>query len=260
MGLYWQDFFEYYDTDPATTFADREPASFDHVLQRKGEVTLADARHERKRTIERCVFRLPLGFGEEHRTIGNSEKEPRQGQFDNVHLAPRMRLAFEQDGHRVTLDDIVMAPFCIHDCLHMHSRWSAMHHDKHLLGFDGFTPHRVSGAPTVPRNQTIFASFPDRRTLRYRAVAEPATAGQWQCFLHHGFGYVIDVWPGLVNALLFRALDVAVDRAASLNSESYLDMPRDGDGWARLYWRLRFGGTFGRTAERLSFDLAECLR
>lgn len=266
---YWQDFFEYYDTDPATTFASREPESFDHVLQRKAEVTLADARHKRKRTIERCVFRLSPGLRPDLRVVGDSLKWPRQGQFDNVHLAPRMRLDFEQGGHRLSLDDIVMAPFCIHDCLHMHSRWSSMHHDKHLLGFDGFTPHRVPGAPTVPSNQTVFATFPSRSTLRYRAVAEPASAGQWQCFLHHGFGYVIDTWPAETVPVLglefsgrgaLGLVEAAVVANAWSFDEPFSDMPDTSDGWARLYWRLRFGGTDSEVAERLTFDLAECLR
>jgi hypothetical protein len=162
-------------------------------------------------------------------------------------------------------EDIVMAPFCIHHCLHMHSRWSAMHRDKHLLGFDGFTPNRVPGAPTVPSNQTVFASFPDRRSLRYRAVAESAAPGRWRCFLHHGFGYVIDAWPApvlgpLSGDALFTIIKKAVEAGAAVRTEPHPRMPGDGDGWARVYWRLRYGGRLLRPAERLTFDLAECLR
>jgi hypothetical protein len=266
---YWQDFFEYYDTDPATTFAAREPEPFDHILQRTGEVTMVDARHRQKRVIEKCVFRLGFGLSPDRRVIGDSVKSPGQGQFDNVHLAPRMRLDFVQGGERVSLEDIAMAPFCIHDCLHMHARWSAMHRDKHLLGFDGFRPFAQAGAPAVPPNQTVFASFPDRRTLRYRAVADAVDAGEWQCFLHHGFAYVIDTWPartvevGPVQMTGEGALNL-IKTAAAVNAfnfgEPFPDMPGTSDGWARVYWRLRFGGKGGDVAERLTFDLSECLR
>lgn len=53
-----------------------------------------------------------------------------QGEFDNMHLAPRMQappyadkfLKHPDDRTAVGFDPISMAPFCIHDCLHTHWR------------------------------------------------------------------------------------------------------------------------------------------
>jgi hypothetical protein len=84
--------------------------------------------------------------------------------------------------------------------------------------------------------------------------------------LHHGFGYVIDLWPapsfvGIAKSrALFGTLKVVVNTDSVARKEPYSGMPDDGDGWARLYWRLRYGGTTSKVAERLTFDLAECLR
>jgi hypothetical protein len=54
-----------------------------------------------------------------------------QGLFDNIHIAPMMtdstavqRLANNQLSAR-GFDAISMAPFCVHDCLHTHWRWSS---------------------------------------------------------------------------------------------------------------------------------------
>ncbi|MBC7893900.1 MAG: hypothetical protein H7066_00715 [Cytophagaceae bacterium] len=296
---YWQDFFEYYVLDPAKEFKGREPETFDHPLQRRGEVTMVDSRQVEARKIDDCVFRLVVGTQPDRRVIGSSLKRPRQGQFDNVHLAPRMRVpaarglrpseaarmvasieagsgsavvrdnASDPSARDVFVTEIVMAPFCIHDCLHLHTRWSAGHQDKHLRGFDGFTPHATRGAPAVPANQSVFVSFPTPYTLRYRAVAEPAAAGEWQCFVHHGFGYVIDTWPAPVLSALGipvsgkAALD-GIKVVAALNAfnhdEPLPDLSDDGDGWSRVYWRMRFGGKDDVIAERLTFDLDKCLR
>ena len=49
-----------------------------------------------------------------------------QGEFDNLHIAPRMTVKpdlLKLNPKLQGLDSIVMAPFCIHDCFHMHWRW-----------------------------------------------------------------------------------------------------------------------------------------
>ena len=84
-----------------------------------------------------------------------------QGEFDNVHLAPRMHLRsathvratreavldwpFSTDtggswrpigpGDHLELDEIVMAPVCAHDCLHFHARWSDDNAQPPVLGW-----------------------------------------------------------------------------------------------------------------------------
>jgi hypothetical protein len=291
---WWDAFFEYYETNAYTAFKGRDPTSFDHPLMRPGEISFVDNRHVEKRRIKDCVYRHVVGTPPDALAIGDSVKQPRQGQFDNIHMAPRMLLTFAKDvddeeanrlisaieagggsarknasktgtGFDVTLTDIVMAPFCIHDCLHFHTRWSTGHHVKALRGFSGFSPHMVRGATAVPENQSVFVSFPKQYMLRYRAIAEGVEAGDWQVFCHHGFGYVCDAWPGNAatnqppGELLLNGIKLAINMAAVGNDEPF-SLPDDGDGWSRLYWRLRFGGEDDQVVERLTFDLEKCMR
>lgn len=71
------------------------------------------------RQITGAVERLSLGRYQ----ATTIRKAARQGAFDNLHLAPRMKVSFRHKGANVDLVNIAMAPFCIHDCLHTHFRW-----------------------------------------------------------------------------------------------------------------------------------------
>lgn len=60
------------------------------------------------------------------RTMVDAVKWPRQGQFDSIHLAPRMkadlllaRSDLQMPAYSDTLSEIIMAPFCEHDCMHV---------------------------------------------------------------------------------------------------------------------------------------------
>src|SRR5262249_40228445 len=103
------------------------------------------------------------------------EKVPGQGDFDNVHLAPKMILdpigsksplthpknqakfiKFPvKDGSGTVLkswglEDVGMAPFCLHDCLHTHWRWSTEFTDPKNRGWSrDFDPYSTAGAPLV---------------------------------------------------------------------------------------------------------------
>ena len=101
-----------------------------------------------------------------------------QGEFDNVHIAPKMfvpasaidwpdfgvagppsmRRAYE------SVKEITMAPFCVHDCLHMHVRWgewigtNVFTSDPAFRGWVGDdlpNDDNGSGLPLVPANQKI---------------------------------------------------------------------------------------------------------
>lgn len=257
--MWWDTFFTGVEDDAYRTFKSREPeiyanGSQDHPLQKTGEVTLADPRYTNVRTIPRAILRLRLEPSHEYDSV---TKLPRQGQFDNVHLAPRMQLtfrkrswpAFEDLGEDVTLDNIVMAPFCAHDCLHLHTRWGIAHKDKSFCGFSGSTPHMLAGGACVPTNQVVFASFPGPSTLRLRCVAENVLPGEPQIFNHHGMGYACDVWPG--GEFTINAIKAFIETTALNAGEPYPYMSDEGDGWARLYWRLRYGGRGDEIVERL---------
>ena len=62
-------------------------------------------------------------------------KLPRQGAFDNVHIAPQMEVSLSVPvlgGLPSTA--VSMAPICAHDCFHMHWRWSQHYTEEHTLG------------------------------------------------------------------------------------------------------------------------------
>jgi len=117
-------------------------------------------------------------------------KWPGQGEFDNLHIAPKMIVQIDQlfEGSQPTgvpaqfsppptaqplkedvrgwgFDDIAMSPFCIHDCMHMHVRWGSWIPESFPFGSleyagwgweDGeMSPNVTPGAPHVPPNQTV---------------------------------------------------------------------------------------------------------
>ncbi len=272
---YWSDFFTATEDDPAGVFGKRIPESYDHPLQVTGEVTAVDPRYDWTRVIERAIMRRKPGFDVDEGIWDSVTKLPSQGQIDNVHMAPRMRISFEQDGIPTTLTGIAMAPFCIHDCLHVHWRWGVVHDEKEIRGFSGTTPHQIAGGTTVPGNQVVFLSFPNRYTLRQRCIAgvgaacseDPKRAeqdavkpGVAQLFGHQGFGYVSDLFPGTLGRLAIDGIKTVVEMNAGAVGEPYDDMPDTSDGWARLYWRLRYGGRGDQQVERLTTEWEKVLR
>jgi hypothetical protein len=250
--------YDYYETEPATVFADRPPGDDDHPLQRKGEITLADARFRRPRTIEAAVKRDSPLVSDDPDIV----KEPRQGQFDNVHIAARMKLVLTApNGETLVDNDVVMLNACVHDCTHMHVRWSSFLTDKIMCGWKHGRPYAEAGAPLVPENQTVFASFPNEHSLVYRAVATKQEAGVPAVFCHHGLAYAIDVWPTSKAATMCKVMFGAIEALANEFEEPFWSSDCN-DEWARFYWRIRYAGKHaGRYITlRSKFDLETCMR
>lgn len=265
--------YDYYEVEPARVFAERAPIESDHPQQRTGEITLADARFRgKRRRITDAVTRRSR-FAEPDRDI---LKEPRQGQFDNVHIGVRMRLEMAipehppfpfapNDTKTVLADDnLSMIFMCVHDCCHMHVRWSAMFTDPIIAGWRGDTPNAEPGAPQVPENQTVFASFPNEHTLRYRAIAEKVDAGALTIFCHHGLAYAIDLWPTTAAKLAMAVLFETLATMATTFHEPYWNGTPN-DQWSLFYFRVRYCGPeleHGKwqVQERLSFDRETCMR
>jgi len=264
----WADaIYDYYEVDPVGAFGEREPTDQDHPLQRRGEVTMADARFRGVRRIRDAVTRRSP-------TVKNDRdiyRFPHQGQFDSVHLAPRMRLVMDLPadgrGEVVVADDLAMVFLCLHDCCHMHVRWSALFDETPINGWKDGMPNAAAGVPAVPENQTVFASFPNEHTLRYRAVAEHVAAGDLSIFCHHGLAYAVDIWPGTrgMNGVR-RALNVlafSLDEPFAASPANLLDFDDSDEayGWALFYFQIRFTGVRDAAAplgwrvfERLDFD------
>jgi hypothetical protein len=273
---YWSHLFDYYETHPDRTFAAR-PGGLHGTEQREtGEVCFADPGAPARR-IDGAVRVLNSQMSRpayEPRTI---EKQARQGEFDNIHLAPRMKMvvsAPNQAEPPVLLDDIAMAPFCVHDCLHTHLRWGATGGSSPLamLGFDeAGVPHSKDGAPHVPPDQYVFVRLDSRRGFRYRAIAsKTAQAGMWSCFMHHGMFYAVGISPFIFdgNPFSFMARAVVQERARGRDEPFTIitDFPSTEVSWAAYYWRLRWGGravseTDQEVQERLDIlDLGRCMQ
>ena len=255
--------YDYYEVDPARVFATRpvrrDEDHPDHPRQAVGEVTLADARKRRKRNIYDVVKRNSAIVGSDP----DIAKEPRQGQFDNVHIAPRMKLELfskVRPGEKVGgVDEVAMLNMCLHDCCHMHVRWSAfLKSDKAVRGWKGDEPYAEPGAPAVPENQTVFASFPNQHTLKYRAIAEGNTAGKPTVFCHHGLAYAIDVWPTPWADLQIGGLLRGMEALATANHEPFFNTAPN-DRWALFYFRVRFCGSGSFIQPRSVFEVEDCM-
>jgi hypothetical protein len=136
-----------------------------------------------------------------------------------------------------------MAPFCIHDCFHMHWRWAEWNDVPQSLGWDGNQPFAKAGAPLVPGNQEVSLRLHSEASFTYTAKAHYAPPVQWQVFLHHGGAY----------ALSISAKGKFGKEVALLGRDFQWDV-----SWAGLYWTLRYGrGTTIPTFERISWTDAQ---
>lgn len=142
---YWGNLFSYYLVDPHLTNPGRE---WEMIRPEEGDRA---ARGYVDRSAPAPIVEL---------TSDLTSKVPGQGDFDNIHIAPRMHL---RDATHVSvetlvfqppllprrvrswreiratdllhLDPIVMAPFCAHDCLHFHVRWGDHATAAHVRGW-----------------------------------------------------------------------------------------------------------------------------
>jgi hypothetical protein len=207
------------------------------------------------------------------------EKLDRQGDFDSVHLAPRMKAhkLIAPTGSDEKLDDavyelssIAMAPFCEHDCLHTHWRWGKNWDDlrirplrkneQPLRGFGSagaarFTkvgrPYAPSsiGLSMVPLNQSVSITLPSVNRLRYEVSINTdgetdhvaIAPGVWQIVFHHGSAYALTI-----------ADKVAVGAAQLLIAFSL--------EFSELYWNMRFQAATDGKEERIQIvSLASCM-
>jgi hypothetical protein len=201
-------------------------------------------------------------------------KEPRQGAFDNVHLAPRMKLvgvskvAFSYDATameydikypvdrgQLRIDDIRMAPFCAHDCYHTHVRWGKEATAKWTLGWDTTGPYKVPGGPMVPINQDVDIWLRANNALTYHVTVTPnpgqsfIAPGECQVLMYHGGAYAVGVTGALAVFLARTAFLHLAPPPYFFDDADVLVEPRD--SWALLYWYERFGaGASNNIVER----------
>lgn len=195
---------------------------------------------------------------------------PRQGAFDNIHQAPTMKeVGSTRSGFHG--DKIYMAPFCEHDCLHTHWRWSIAFKEKQVHGWSNSTgtgivpgrPYSVAGAPMVPENQFVELEFTSLSAYKYKVHAKGANAarpnediapGTYTFMNHHGSDYAVFVdaseFSDFTKAKAYVMANVFINKEPTLKSTPFLpgtqlrrpDEVMDLDNSEYLYWHLRWGG------------------
>ena len=145
----WPNFFSYYSHDDRRKY---------HVVKSKQLTERSDSSN--LRILKDKALQL----------YGHAKvlKMPRQGAFDNLHIAPAMiapavirkiRQGGSAGASWKSLDKIHMAPVCHHDCFHLHWRWGAGVHTpfevRHLKGWGADGPYQEIGAPMIPKNQIL---------------------------------------------------------------------------------------------------------
>jgi hypothetical protein len=171
------------------------------------------------------------------------KKTPRQGEFDNVHMAPKMKLpnAILRTLPSNWPKEITMAPFCAHDCFHLHWRWGTQRLSpapKWVRGWSKEAPYKEAGAPMVPTNQDVDVKVTGPCSLNYTARITAPVAGQWQVVMHHGAAYAISTSPYFTEALPFIEDALTTD----LKGETFKE-----GRWSAFYWHLRYA-----TAQRMA--------
>jgi hypothetical protein len=145
------------------------------------------------------------------------EKVKGQGEFDNLHQSPGLKLDLARIEFNTTMaqmvekrtffrksavyvnepektgsDHVWMAPFCSHDCLHTHWRWGSKESKEWTKGWDEDGPHRVSGAPMVPLHQDVEMELHGPNAYSYHVhskYGDKHRTGEWDVVMHHGFAY-----------------------------------------------------------------------
>ena len=174
-------------------------------------------------------------------------KVPRQGEFDNVHIAPQMQvtlgsipLLFSGLGPL----GVSMAPVCAHDCFHMHWRWGLGYTHIEQTGWGPRGPYTEPGAPMVAPNQKIEIETPSGHAgIRYSASASRQRGGDWAVVMPHGAAYALQLRVDPVRALE-RVLDELPGPLAALRRPivSWV-AAREERAWAWIYFFMQYTPT-----------------
>lgn len=152
------------------------------------------------------------------------------------------------------LDDIVMAPFCSHDCFHLHWRWSTVSDAEWTKGWSATKPYASPGAPMIPVNHDLDLTMWGPGELSLTEVAAPTAnpaeddthnipAHRWEIFCYQGAAYAQAVTSYfMLEATLGRVKASAVRFVAGVADDAI----RSGgtavpvDNKPSLYWNLRY--------------------
>lgn len=239
----WANLFNYYVTDPF-----RDPSLSGKLIPAVSP--LKTTPRDVQGFVERDCSDLPFSSVNGKRVT----KLERQGQFDNIHVAPRMVVKDKidlvaSDGVTVPfttvedwkMDSVTMAPFCAHDCFHMHWRWTDNENtERATFGWGPKSPYKIVGAPMVPSNQKVGLLLLSEHSFSYLAQAGGARHNEWQPFCHHGAGYALSTGAKIALARKLVPLTDGVSffrNTASARGPGLVPVVPD---WALFYWRLRY--------------------
>lgn len=200
-------------------------------------------------------------------------KMPRQGAFDNLHIAPAMiapavirkiRQGGSAGASWQSLDKIHMSPVCHHDCFHLHWRWGAGLHTPfevgHLKGWGADGPYQEIGAPMIPKNQDLYVECPETNQVAYRVEIEEEIAPlRWQVFMDHGAGYMVGL-EKMVSCTDFKQYPVELVMRTTRLGTSDVEPKVNETSWAMFYWNMRYanvsplGGGQSTPMERMLFS------
>ncbi len=207
----WDKLFAYYDTQPAGRYPIVRPAP-------------PPPGRSRDESGIRRIF-PPQSLTDQLLYPPTVTKVDYQGAYDNIHLAPRLRLPLVNA-------TVTMAPFCVHDCLHTHWRWGTGYSAKHVQGWDAQRPYAKVGAPQVPPGHAVSLEIIDAQGFTYRDVIADVPADRWEPVFHHGSAYAVELRDivAVVGQLFLDSLPVSFD----VNNQQF---------WASMYYYLRMDPT-----------------
>ena len=259
---FWSNFFAYYLLDAHQTMGNQTITA----------VTRAENRWKVREEMDLIVRQPVTGPSDYAKLI----KQPCQGEFDNLHMAPKMKLhkvkraiyidsspqldnlptAILGGSKRVSkvidiplaslnLDDISMAPFCSHDCFHTHWRWGKDATDKAQLGFAGKVPYKKAGAPLIPDNQSVKLWLRAPNLLTYSATVwaqenKPIGANEWQVIMHHGSAYALDITAYVLAYLAKFSVDFFAGSPMFFADDNLETPITSAMSFSAFYWKLRW--------------------
>lgn len=237
----WDRMFDYYDLEPLTSGTG------------SAAMVMVDPARKNKRTLAGALRKsFPPPTPPATHNVVDLLKLPRQGAFDNVHLAPKMKIAPKAyvNAPGMQTERVSMAPFCVHDCLHMHFRWGLADPQKFNRGFDdNYNPYSTDGATLVPHDQRVSLKLVAPAGFIYDAsVSATVPAGRTTTFFHHGMAYSNEVWAPNTVTIAQGAVDVMCQGRGEHVFPGTLSST---NSWAVFYWHLRWGGKQNMPIERL---------
>lgn len=224
--------------------------------------------------MTKAFLKSLIGMG--NQVLTGVEKVPGQGEFDNLHLAPALRLdlakavvpiyageggyveplVYTVDAAACHTDKVWMAPFCSHDCFHTHVRWGSKESAKWAKGWDATGPHKVSGAPMIPVYQDAWLELhgPSAYSYHIKSNYGPKhVSGTWDVVMHHGAAYA----QAISDFVTFAKSQINLSLSQGAILEDSKGKPVTLGHAPLMYWLLRyqvdFEGTRVVATERLQF-------